>query len=295
MSAKRSESGGLSFWPINTVFTCFTNEHCTTALVSRQNLNLYSIQKQRMVQSTLKSWTFVGQAAKAAKAKRQAAEVMSAAEKKQLAAIIGLSRPPPKRFRGRPSLQQLCQDALYKHINNGDLPVGVSGDMPIWWARGKPVVLDDDVVLCDVAQSIVVVDGTSSSTNFPVPAQDLEALQVCEDAGQEAVGAEDALEETVANKRKTIHLAHEVKVWLLDYAEAQQNRFGWSMRRSLTQAKTPAPELFSHVDPCVPTRWERTPKKSSTGRPSKIKDAHVDPLCDSGVANVCPVIACAFE
>eukprot|EP00971_Amphidinium_carterae_P060307 1193306-Amphidinium_carterae.1 len=64
-----------------------------------------------MAQSTLKSWTLAGQAAKAAKAKRQAAEVMSAADKKQLASSIGLNWPPPKRSRGRPSLQQLYQDA----------------------------------------------------------------------------------------------------------------------------------------------------------------------------------------
>eukprot|EP00971_Amphidinium_carterae_P239866 4761887-Amphidinium_carterae.1 len=64
-----------------------------------------------MAQSTLKSWTLAGQAATAAKAKRQFAEVMSAADKKQF-------------------------DALCKHIHNGDLPVGASGEMPIWWALG---------------------------------------------------------------------------------------------------------------------------------------------------------------
>eukprot|EP00971_Amphidinium_carterae_P292542 5807696-Amphidinium_carterae.1 len=82
--------------------------------------------------------------------------------------VGGLSWPPPKRSRGRPSLQQLCQDALYKHIHNGDLPVGVIGEMPIWWAPGKPVVLDDNVLLCEVAQT-----GASSSTK--VGTQNLEA------------------------------------------------------------------------------------------------------------------------
>eukprot|EP00971_Amphidinium_carterae_P201259 3993911-Amphidinium_carterae.1 len=47
----------------------------------------------------------------------------------------------------------------------------------------------------------------------------------------------------------------------------------WSMRRSLTQAKTLAPKLFSHLDSSVPIRWQRNPKESSTGRPAKIKDA----------------------
>eukprot|EP00971_Amphidinium_carterae_P165041 3271629-Amphidinium_carterae.1 len=62
---------------------------------------------------------------------------------------MGLCWPPPKRSCGGPSLQQLYQDALYKHIHNGDLPVGVSAEMPIWCAPGKPVVLDDDVLLCE--------------------------------------------------------------------------------------------------------------------------------------------------
>eukprot|EP00971_Amphidinium_carterae_P104276 2065173-Amphidinium_carterae.1 len=69
-------------------------------------------------------------------------------------------------------------------------------------------------------------------------------------------------------------------MWFLDYADAQQKRFGWSMRRSLVQAKTLAPELYSHLDPSVPTRWQRTPKRSSTGRPAKIKDAHMTVLAE---------------
>eukprot|EP00971_Amphidinium_carterae_P061900 1225932-Amphidinium_carterae.1 len=73
--------------------------------------------------------------------------------------------------------------------------------MPIWWSPGKPVVMDDEVVMCEVASSTVVVDaaghstGTSSSTDLPVP-QDFEAAT--ENAGHEAVGAEDAVAEETA-------------------------------------------------------------------------------------------------
>eukprot|EP00971_Amphidinium_carterae_P043292 851772-Amphidinium_carterae.1 len=163
-------------------------------------------------------------------------------------------------------------------MHNGDLPVGVSGEMPIWWAPGKP--------------------GASSSTD--VGAQD---LQICV-GDAEAVGefeppvhvtAEDAegvVEETVSKKKKTtVHLDHEVKVWFLDYADAQQKRFGWSMRRSLVQAKTLAPELFSHLDPSVPTPKS---KKSSSGRPAKIKGAHLTVLAEL-VHAVTPVLPIGLE
>ena len=57
--------------------------------------------------------------------------------------------PPPKRGRGKPTLQKRFVEALYNHVLQGDWQIldrVKSAVVPVWWEPGLPVALAPEVV-----------------------------------------------------------------------------------------------------------------------------------------------------
>eukprot|EP00971_Amphidinium_carterae_P112059 2219575-Amphidinium_carterae.1 len=80
-------------------------------------------------------------------------------------------------------------------------------------------------------------------------------------------------------------VTQEVKEWFLDYKDIQSKRFGWSVSRSLREAKAMAPEIFDAVRDSVPRRWHRD-TRPIPGRPKLLKDAELTVLSSLAI-NVC--------
>eukprot|EP00971_Amphidinium_carterae_P114734 2272866-Amphidinium_carterae.1 len=96
-----------------------------------------------MVQHTLSRFIVDRSCAEASKRERDARGNATLDQTREEAARIGHPWPEEKRSRGKPSRQQFYAARLYRHIQEGDLPDGVTSQVPMWWKLGCDVVLPE--------------------------------------------------------------------------------------------------------------------------------------------------------
>ena len=244
-------------------------------------------------QSSLKAWLTAKEDVTQLRAEREAAERRVEEQRAADCARVGLAWPrsavsKKKRDPGRPPLQELYEEELYRLILRNQLPASVTHDVPRSWSPGCDLNEPDLALLCcrrpatpatqqrqqstsagsgDAGEALAQESGHAvdrpTSKRGRVQDEHVEAAQ------------EPGTEHTASRKRKKVHFPLEVRQWFVEFAELQSQREGWSMARSLCEATNLAPDLFSHINPETPRGWQNSqkPPAGNPGRPNKLTDA----------------------
>jgi DDE superfamily endonuclease len=210
------------------------------------------------------------------RASRLAAEAVREAERAADAARLGLPWPMPraKKTPGRPSREQLYREALYACIRAGTLPPDLrTAQLPLTWQKGKPILGEAARLEAELVQMSDVPtpaqEGSGAGVGGPEP-QTSTPSEPSAAASSVACSSGSAVPACPPAKRKKVTVDPEVKIWFLQFAQLQAQRYGWPMQQSLRHAQFLAPELFADVHPDTPRRWLPPPEQERRGRPKKL-------------------------